>query len=52
MPMITPFIPGRAWMTATLESESILPGLGAFLEELVNFIIVAFIVFIIKKNAE
>ncbi|AGF98492.1 Large-conductance mechanosensitive channel [Methanosarcina mazei Tuc01] len=47
MPIITPFIPGGAWRTATIDIGPIVLGWGAFLGELINFIIIAFVVFII-----
>ena len=50
MPIITPFVPGGAWQTATLEIGPIVLGWGAFLGELINFIIIAFVVFIIAKK--
>jgi len=50
MPIITPFVPGGAWKTATLEIGSIVISWGAFLGELINFIIIAFVVFIIAKK--
>lgn len=50
MPLITPFIPGGAWRTATLELGPVLIGWGAFLAELINFIIIAFVVFLIAKK--
>ncbi len=50
MPTITPFIPGGAWQTATLQLGPIVLGWGAFLGELVNFVIIAFVVFIIAKK--
>ena len=49
MPIITPFIPGGAWR-ATLDIGPIVLGWGAFLGELINFIIIAFVVFIIAKK--
>lgn len=49
MPIITPFIPGGAWKTATLEIGPVVLGWGAFLGELINFIIIAFVVFLIAK---
>jgi len=54
MPIITPFVPGGAWRTATLEIGPIVLGLGVpFWGELINFIIIALVVFIIaKKDAE
>ncbi|MGB9928253.1 MAG: MscL family protein [Methanosarcina sp.] len=49
MPIITPFIPGGAWETATLAIGPIVIRWGAFLGELINFIIIAFAVFLIAK---
>ncbi|MCW1309566.1 MAG: MscL family protein, partial [Candidatus Nanoarchaeia archaeon] len=37
MPVITPFIPGGAWKTATLNLGPIVIGWGAFVGELINF---------------
>lgn len=50
MPLITPFIPGGAWKTATLSIGPIVIGWGAFLGECINFIIIAFVIFIIAKK--
>ena len=50
MPSITPFIPGGAWRTATFEIGPILISWGAFLGDLINFIIIAFVIFIIAKK--
>jgi large conductance mechanosensitive channel len=49
MPIITPFIPGGAWKTATLVIGPVVLSWGAFLGELINFIVIAFVVFIIAK---
>jgi large conductance mechanosensitive channel len=49
MPIITPFIPGGAWQTATFEFWNIKIGWGAFLGSLINFIVIAFVVFMIAK---
>ncbi len=43
MPIITPFIPGGAWETATLSIGPIVLRWDAFLGETINFIIIAFI---------
>ena len=50
MPLITPFIPGGAWQTATW-SFGIWQGIGwgAFLGALINFLIIAGVVFLIAK---
>lgn len=50
MPIITPFIPGGAWKTATFTLGKIVIGWGAFLGEAINFIIIALVVFIIAKK--
>jgi large conductance mechanosensitive channel len=50
MPIITPFIPGGAWQTATLKLGPIVLGWGAFLAALLNFLIIAWVVFIIAKK--
>lgn len=50
MPIITLFIPGGAWKTATLVIGPIVIGWGAFLGELINFVIIAFVVFMIAKK--
>ncbi|MEM4267697.1 MAG: MscL family protein [Candidatus Woesearchaeota archaeon] len=50
MPLITPFIPGGAWKTASLSIGPVIIGWGAFLGELINFIIIALVVFLIAKK--
>jgi large conductance mechanosensitive channel len=50
MPIITPFIPGGAWQTATLKLGPIVLSWGAFLGALINFVIIAWVVFIIAKK--
>mgnify|MGYP001562652060 CR=1 FL=1 len=50
MPVITPFIPGGAWETATFSLGPIVIGWGAFLSELINFVIMAAVVFMIAKK--
>jgi large conductance mechanosensitive channel len=49
MPIVTPFIPGGAWETATVAIGPILLRWGAFLGEAINFIIIAFVVFLAAK---
>ena len=51
MPIITPFIPDGAWQTATFNLGPIVIGWGALLGAIINFIIIAFVVFIIAKYA-
>jgi len=50
MPIVTPFIPGGAWETATHAIGPIVLRWGAFLGETIYFIIIAFVVFIVAKN--
>jgi large conductance mechanosensitive channel len=49
MPIITPFIPGGAWQTATFNLGHIVISWGAFLGAVINFIVIAFVVFLIAK---
>jgi len=49
MPLITPFVPGGAWQTATWTIGSVVLSWGAFLGALINFVIIAFVVFLIAK---
>ena len=49
MPIITPFIPGGGWETAILTFGPILLKWGHFLSALINFIVIAFVVFLIAK---
>jgi large conductance mechanosensitive channel len=49
MPLITPFVPGGEWQTAKWMIGPFVFGWGAFLSALINFIIIAFVVFIIAK---
>jgi large conductance mechanosensitive channel len=49
MPLITPFLPGGAWRTAVLVLGPFKIGWGPFLGELINFILIAFVVFMIAK---
>jgi large conductance mechanosensitive channel len=51
MPLITPFIPGGAWQVATLKLGPIVIGWGALLGAIINFVIIAFVVFLIAKYA-
>lgn len=51
MPIITPFIPGGGWQTATFSLGSIVIGWGALLGSIINFVIIAFVVFLIAKYA-
>ena len=50
MPIITPFIPKGAWETATFSLGPIVIKWGAFLGAVINFVIIATVVFIIAKK--
>jgi large conductance mechanosensitive channel len=50
MPIITPFIPGGAWQTATFKLGPIIIGWGALLGAIINFVIIAWVVFVIAKK--
>lgn len=50
MPIITPFIPGGTWKTATFAIGPITIGWGSFLGELINFVIIALVIFLIAKK--
>lgn len=52
MPLVTPFIPGGTWEQATLALGPFVLKWGSFLSALLNFIILAFVVFLIVKSAE
>ena len=49
MPLITPFIPGGAWQTAKLAVGPFVFGLGAFAGAIINFLIIAIVVFLASK---
>ena len=51
MPIVTPFVPGGAWETATFSLGPIVIGWGALIGAIINFIIIAFVVFLIAKYA-
>lgn len=51
MPLITPFIPGGAWQTAVLTLGPIVIKWGSLFGAIINFIIIAFVVFLIAKYA-
>jgi len=49
MPIVGVLIPGGAWRTATLDVGPIKFGVGDFVGQLINFVIIAFVVFMIAK---
>ena len=49
MPLLTPFIPKGAWQSFSVYLGPIVLGIGAFTGTLINFIIIALVVFFIAK---
>jgi large conductance mechanosensitive channel len=49
MPIITAFIPEGGWQTATVALGPVLISWGPFVSALINFIIIAVVVFMIAK---
>jgi large conductance mechanosensitive channel len=50
MPIITFFIPGGAWQEATVTIGPIVISWGKFLGDLIYFIIVALVIFLVAKK--
>lgn len=51
MPIITPFIPGGGWKIATFTIGPIVINWGSFLGAVINFVIIALVIFVIAKFA-
>ena len=49
MPLVAVVIPGGGWEAATFALSPVIIGWGAFLAALLNFIIIALVVFLIAK---
>jgi large conductance mechanosensitive channel len=49
MPLISPILPGGDWQTAILLVGPFKFGSGAFLGACINFIVIAFVIFLIAK---
>ena len=49
MPIVGAFLPEGTWQEWTLQAGSIVFGIGPFLSELINFSIIAFVIFLIAK---
>ncbi len=49
MPIITPFIPGGGWQTATFSLGPIVISWGSFVGNVINFVIIALVVFLMAK---
>ncbi|MBT7346193.1 large conductance mechanosensitive channel protein MscL [Candidatus Bathyarchaeota archaeon] len=52
MPMVTFFIPGGAWREATLSIGPIVMMVGSFIGNVIDFLIIALVVFMIMKQLE
>ena len=52
MPLITFFIPGGAWREATLTLGPIVMMIGSFIGNVIDFLIISVVVFIIMKQLE
>ena len=50
MPIVTFFIPGGAWRTATLTIGPIVLGIGNFIGKLIDLIIIALVVYFMMKQ--
>jgi large conductance mechanosensitive channel len=50
MPLIAPLLPGGDWQASTMAIGPVTLGTGAFLASLINFIILAFVVFMMAKT--
>ncbi|MBR9691558.1 large conductance mechanosensitive channel protein MscL [Candidatus Woesearchaeota archaeon] len=50
MPLLVPVIPGEAWQEATFTLGPIILRWGSFLSALINFVILALVVFFIAKK--
>ena len=49
MPVLTFFLPHGSWRTATFAFGSVVISWGSFLSALINFVIIAFVVFLFVK---
>lgn len=50
MPLVAPLLPGGAWERATADIGPFHIAYGSFLAELLNFLILAFVVFLVAKK--
>ena len=50
MPMISPLLPGGEWQKAVITVGPVTFGWGPFLAALINFIIIALVVFLVAKK--
>jgi large conductance mechanosensitive channel len=52
MPVVTFFIPGGAWREATLTLGPIVMMVGSFIGNVIDFLVIALVVFIVMKQLE
>ena len=52
MPIISPLIPGGAWQEATLALGPVVLKWGSFLGALINFVVIAFVIFMIVRKID
>ncbi len=50
MPLVAPLLPEGAWQTATLALGPVNIAYGSFLAELLNFVILALVVFLVARK--
>jgi large conductance mechanosensitive channel len=50
MPLVQPLLPAGGWQMATLALGPFVFGWGPFLSSLINFVILAFVVFMLAKT--
>lgn len=50
MPILSPMLSGEGWQSATLNMGPVSIAYGSFLAELVNFVILALVVFLVAKK--
>ncbi len=50
MPLLNPILPAGGWQNATFSLGSVVIGYGAFLGALLNFLILALVVFLVVKK--
>ncbi|PSO45321.1 MAG: large conductance mechanosensitive channel protein MscL [Parcubacteria group bacterium QH_9_35_7] len=50
MPIISPLLPGTSWQESTFEIWQINIGWGPFLSELISFLVLAFVVYLLVKK--
>ncbi len=49
MPVVGAIVPGGDWKTAVIQAGPVKFGIGPFVGQVINFVIIAFVVFMIAK---